>query len=312
MATPIEAADGQGPLAQSLWMLLADFLAAAIPIVPFAFLSVAQGRIVSGTVTMLLLVGLGIGRAWIGGRAVVRTVVETVSIGVAAALAGVSFLRSPGRSGADRLAIAIAGPTPSGAPPARLRSAPRRGRARRSADTSTGTGLAVAPQHDLGLVEDRPGRHADRKPPRSSGPADCRRRAPAPRRGPCGRPSRSAGARRRRDYAAPCAEPRLHLGRRGPASAPERSAAIRPARATARRAVALGAARFEPPRAVGPKARRQARARGLAAAARHGPLGGAACERGARDRGPPEEAGRHRGSGTAGARSAIEAAPVLS
>ncbi len=91
MATPIEAADGQGPLAQSVWMLLADFLAAAIPIVPFAFLSVAQGRIVSGTVTMLLLVGLGIGRAWIGGRAVVRTVIETVSIGVAAALAGVAI-----------------------------------------------------------------------------------------------------------------------------------------------------------------------------------------------------------------------------
>jgi vacuolar iron transporter family protein len=91
LAAPAEDADGQGPIAQSLWMLLADFLAAAIPIVPFAFLSVAQGRIVSGAVTMLLLVGLGVGRAWIGRRAVVRTVVETVSIGVAAALAGVAI-----------------------------------------------------------------------------------------------------------------------------------------------------------------------------------------------------------------------------
>jgi vacuolar iron transporter family protein len=38
----------------------------------------------------MLLVGLGIGRAVIGGRALLRTVIETVSIGVAAALAGVA------------------------------------------------------------------------------------------------------------------------------------------------------------------------------------------------------------------------------
>lgn len=80
----------QGPLVQSLWMLTADFFAAAIPIIPFVFLPVAQGRVVSGTVTLLLLIGLGVGRARIGGRGVVRTVVETVSIGVAAALAGVA------------------------------------------------------------------------------------------------------------------------------------------------------------------------------------------------------------------------------
>ncbi len=91
LAAPAEGDDDQGPLAQSLWMLLADFLAAAIPIVPFALLPVPQGRIVSGSVTLLLLVGLGIGRARIGGRGVVRTVIETVSIGVAAALAGVAI-----------------------------------------------------------------------------------------------------------------------------------------------------------------------------------------------------------------------------
>ena len=89
--TPEAPDDSQGPLAQSLWMLVADFLAAAIPIVPFALLPVAQGRMASGTVTLLLLIGLGIGRAWIGGRSVARTVVETVSIGVAAALAGVAI-----------------------------------------------------------------------------------------------------------------------------------------------------------------------------------------------------------------------------
>lgn len=39
----------------------------------------------------LLLVALGVGRARIGGRAIVRTVLETVSIGVVAALAGVAI-----------------------------------------------------------------------------------------------------------------------------------------------------------------------------------------------------------------------------
>jgi vacuolar iron transporter family protein len=88
---PQDRADGQGPLAQSLGMLVADFLAAAIPIVPFVLMPVPQGRVVSGTVTLLLVIGLGVGRARIGGRAIVRTVVETVSIGVAAPLAGVAI-----------------------------------------------------------------------------------------------------------------------------------------------------------------------------------------------------------------------------
>jgi len=81
----------QSPLVQSLWMLLADFFAAAIPIVPFALMPVPVGRVVSATVTLLLLVGLGIGRARIGSRAILRTVIETVSIGVTAALAGVGI-----------------------------------------------------------------------------------------------------------------------------------------------------------------------------------------------------------------------------
>lgn len=81
----------QSPLVQSLWMLVADFFAAAIPIVPFALMPVPVGRVVSATVTLLLLVGLGIGRARIGSRDILRTVIETVSIGVAAALAGVAI-----------------------------------------------------------------------------------------------------------------------------------------------------------------------------------------------------------------------------
>src|SRR5208337_4923230 len=47
LANPPEPDGTQGPLAQSLWMLLADFFAAAIPIVPFALLPVPQGRVVS-------------------------------------------------------------------------------------------------------------------------------------------------------------------------------------------------------------------------------------------------------------------------
>ena len=46
---------------------------------------------VSGAVTLLLLIGLGLGRARIAKRDTLRTVLETVSIGIAAALAGVGI-----------------------------------------------------------------------------------------------------------------------------------------------------------------------------------------------------------------------------
>ncbi len=86
------AADTQSnPVEQALWMLFADFLAASVPIVPFVLLPVAQARIVSAAVTILLLIGLGVGRARVAERDPVRTVFETVSIGVAAALAGVGI-----------------------------------------------------------------------------------------------------------------------------------------------------------------------------------------------------------------------------
>jgi vacuolar iron transporter family protein len=91
LTTSSDAHVSQSPLVQSLWMLVADFLAAAIPILPFAFLPVSEGRVVSGTVTTLLLIGLGIGRGLIGGRNILRTMIETVAIGVAAALAGVAI-----------------------------------------------------------------------------------------------------------------------------------------------------------------------------------------------------------------------------
>lgn len=79
------------PWVQALWMLIADFAAAAVPILPFVFLAVPQARIVSAAVTIALLIGLGVGRGRIAGHNVLRTVVETVAIGVAAALAGVAI-----------------------------------------------------------------------------------------------------------------------------------------------------------------------------------------------------------------------------
>jgi len=79
------------PREQARWMLLADFLSAAVPILPFVFLSVPQARVVSAAVTTVLLVVLGIGRARIADQSVIRTVVETVSVGVTAALAGVAI-----------------------------------------------------------------------------------------------------------------------------------------------------------------------------------------------------------------------------
>jgi len=76
-------------------MLVADFFAAAIPIAPFAIWPVHDARIISATVTLLLLIGLGIGRAWIGDR--------RVAIGVAAALAGVAIGVAIARSVGEEL-----------------------------------------------------------------------------------------------------------------------------------------------------------------------------------------------------------------
>jgi VIT1/CCC1 family predicted Fe2+/Mn2+ transporter len=77
------------PWEQALWMLLADFLASAVPILPFVFLAIPQARILSGAMTLALLIGLGLGRARIAKRNMIRTVAETVAIGIAAAVAGI-------------------------------------------------------------------------------------------------------------------------------------------------------------------------------------------------------------------------------
>ena len=79
------------PVEQSLWMLFADFFAAAVPIVPFVILPVLQARFISAAMTIALLIGLGVGRARVANRDPVRTILETVSIGIAAAMAGVGI-----------------------------------------------------------------------------------------------------------------------------------------------------------------------------------------------------------------------------
>ena len=79
------------PTVQALWMLFADFLSAAVPILPFVLLPVPRARIVSAVVTLLLLILLGYGRAKVANSGVLRTIVETVSIGIVAAVAGVGI-----------------------------------------------------------------------------------------------------------------------------------------------------------------------------------------------------------------------------
>jgi vacuolar iron transporter family protein len=79
------------PVQQALWMLVADFFSAAVPIVPFVLLPIGPARAVSAAITILLLIALGVGRARIGNRGIARTVIETVGMGIAAAVAGVGI-----------------------------------------------------------------------------------------------------------------------------------------------------------------------------------------------------------------------------
>jgi hypothetical protein len=67
----------------ALWMLLADFLSAVVPILPFVFFPIPQARLVSAAGQYDL--------ADRPRRRSISTIMETVSIGVAAALAGVAI-----------------------------------------------------------------------------------------------------------------------------------------------------------------------------------------------------------------------------
>lgn len=80
----------QNPFVQSAWMFVTDLFAAAVPVIPFALFALSTARFVSLSVTFVLLVILGIGRARVGHRPTLRTIVQTVGIAAAAALAGLA------------------------------------------------------------------------------------------------------------------------------------------------------------------------------------------------------------------------------
>jgi VIT1/CCC1 family predicted Fe2+/Mn2+ transporter len=81
----------KSPLVQALWMLFADFLSAAVPILPFVLFPAPKARMVSAVVTLALLILLGYCRAKIAKSSVLKTVAKTVSIGIAAAVVGVGI-----------------------------------------------------------------------------------------------------------------------------------------------------------------------------------------------------------------------------
>jgi VIT1/CCC1 family predicted Fe2+/Mn2+ transporter len=78
----------QSPAAHALWMFATDLFAGAVPVLPFAFLPIAEARWVSVAITAVLLVALGIGRGLVAERGLFRSVLETVGIAAAAALGG--------------------------------------------------------------------------------------------------------------------------------------------------------------------------------------------------------------------------------
>ena len=71
-------------------MFITDLFAAAVPVVPFALLGLTAARLVSLTMTSLLLVRLGIGRAEVGRRRILPTIAQTVGIATAAAVTGLA------------------------------------------------------------------------------------------------------------------------------------------------------------------------------------------------------------------------------
>jgi VIT1/CCC1 family predicted Fe2+/Mn2+ transporter len=81
-------AQRQSPRVQSLWMFVADLFAAAIPVIPFAFLPLGPARQLSVIMTLCLLILLGIGRARVAQTKLVPTILQTVGIATAAAAAG--------------------------------------------------------------------------------------------------------------------------------------------------------------------------------------------------------------------------------
>lgn len=80
---------GESPWAHAAWMFVADLVAAATPVLPFALLEMESARAVSLVTTTLLLLALGLGRARITHRNIVVTTIQTLVIAAAAAVAGI-------------------------------------------------------------------------------------------------------------------------------------------------------------------------------------------------------------------------------
>ena len=74
-------------------MLVTDLLAASVPVLPFALMRLGAARITSLALTFVLLVGLGIGRALVGRRGLVSTVLQTLAIASGAAVAGLGIAK---------------------------------------------------------------------------------------------------------------------------------------------------------------------------------------------------------------------------
>ena len=79
----------ESPWAHAAWMFVADLVAAATPVLPFALLEMDAARAASLVTTTLLLLVVGLGRARIARRNVVVTTIQTLAIAAVAAVAGI-------------------------------------------------------------------------------------------------------------------------------------------------------------------------------------------------------------------------------
>lgn len=85
--------DSGGIKAHAAWMFAANLFAGLTPVLPFAVLPFEHARWASLALTLGLLILLGVGRARVGARPMLPTVLQTVGIAGAAALAGVLVAR---------------------------------------------------------------------------------------------------------------------------------------------------------------------------------------------------------------------------
>lgn len=77
------------PLAHSIWMFISDIIAAFTPVIPFALFSLGLARVISVVAATIILIILGVGRGIVGHRNILITTLETLGIGLGAALGGI-------------------------------------------------------------------------------------------------------------------------------------------------------------------------------------------------------------------------------